>query len=80
LTIERSARGEIVVSSLSLLFALLGSDVVEETEAVLVTVPDPVAVATTVMVGVAPGETVPSGHVTVPPAWEHDPWDGVAET
>jgi hypothetical protein len=78
---ERSALGVIVVPCVELLFAFDGSDVVDDTVAVL-EMPPPVAPAVVliVMLGVAPAATVPNEHVTVPAAWEHEPCDGVAET
>jgi len=78
---ERSATGVIVVPWVELLFPFDGSEVDDDTVAVL-EMPPPAApaVVVIVMLGVAPAATVPKEQVTVPAAWEHDPWDGVAET
>ena len=64
-----------------LLFPFDGSEVDDDTVAVL-EMPPPAApaVVVIVMLGVAPAATVPKEQVTVPAAWEQDPWDGVAET
>ena len=79
--IDRSAEVLTVVACVELLLAFDGSDVEVATVAVL-EMPPPAApaVVVIVMLGVAPAATVPKEQVTVPAAWEHDPWDGVAET
>ena len=80
LVMARSAEGETVVSSESVLLPGTGSGVLDVTEAVSVMMPSIVVVTTIVMVAVAPSASAPSGQVTTPAACEHEPWLGVADT
>jgi hypothetical protein len=76
-----SAEAVTVVVALALLFALLGSDSLAVTVAVLVIVP-PALGAVTVIVTVAdpPLAIPPRLHVTVPALWLQVPWVAVADT
>jgi hypothetical protein len=68
-----------VVDALAELLTRTGSDVGEETVAWFVIEPPEDGVTLISTLGVAPFETVPSEHVTVPADCEQLPWDGVAE-
>jgi len=69
-----------LVSSESVLFSGLGSNAVDETEAVLVIVPAALGFTTMSIVAEDPFVIVPRLHVTVPPDSVQEPWLGVAET
>lgn len=78
--IERSADGLTVVPWVDELFVLSGSVTPDETETVFEIDPAEPGVTTIVTDADAPAVIVPRLHVTVPPACEHEPCDGVAET
>src|SRR3954470_7272846 len=67
-TARSVGRTETVVVSVSELFAVSGSVPVPVTEAVKLTVPTACGSRLTTTARLAPGASVPIGHVTVPPA------------
>src|SRR5688572_14090393 len=75
----RSATGSTVVDALAELLTSTGSAVDADTLAWLVIVPPEAGVTVIATLALAPLPRLPSGHVTVPDACEHEPWDGVAE-
>ena len=76
----RSETGVTSVVSVSASSPPTGSAVVASTVAVFESAPSVVVVTTIVTAASPPSARIPSRHVTVPPASEHEPCDGVAET
>jgi hypothetical protein len=73
------ATGFTVVCALAPLFGVTGSVWAPDTVAVLVIVPALCGTTAIETVADAAFATVPMLQVTVPLAWEQDPWEGVAD-